>query len=81
MSGTEISTDAWLVAGNGNLVTTCGSPMRTLLVMRNVTGCQMPVSRSRIAGIQSQPSVSTNVGPSRHMMPPFSPAPALMLCS
>ena len=47
----------------------------------SVTGCQMPVSRSRTAGIQSQPSVATNVGPSRHIMPPFSPGPPRIDCS
>ncbi len=36
----------------------------------------MPVSRSRIAGIQSQPSVATKVGPSRPWYRRFLPGPA-----
>ena len=35
----------------------------------------MPVSRSRMAGIQSQPMVERNVGPSMAVMPPFWPRP------
>ena len=72
---------ARVVSGSGRVVTTCGSPIFTVFVAVIVTGCQMPVSRSRIAGIQSHPSVATNVGPSRHMMPPFSPGPPLIDCS
>ena len=41
------------------------------------TSCHMPVLRSRMAGIQSQPSVATNVGPSSTIAPPFSPGPPL----
>ncbi len=36
------------------------------------------MSRSRMAGIQSQPSVSAKVGPSMAMRPPFSPGPSAM---
>ena len=40
------------------------------------TFCQMPVSRSRMAGIQSQPMVERKVGPSMAVMPPFLPRPS-----
>ena len=80
-SGTVMATSARLVSGKGRLVTTCASPIFTALLAVSVTGCQIPVSRSRTAGIQSHPSVATNVGPSRHIIPPFSPGPPLIDCS
>ncbi len=80
-SGTLISTSALLVSGSGSVVTTCTSPIFTMPVAVSTTGCQMPVSRSRIAGIQSHPSVAMNVGPSSTIAPPFSPGPPRIDCS
>src|SRR5580692_5701032 len=45
------------------------------------TFCQIPVSRSRIAGIQSHPIVERNVGPSIAVVPPFCPTPSRIVCS
>ena len=52
--------------------------MRTRPDALSSTSCQMPVLRSRMPGIQSQPSEAANVGPSSATQPPFSPGPAAM---
>ena len=81
VTGTAISTAARDVSWFLKVVTTCASPSLRPCVMRSVTGCQMPLLRSRTPGIQSQPSVATKVGPSSAMAPPFSPGPPRMDCS
>ena len=60
------------VSGSGSVVMICGVSSETGPWAESVTSCQMPMSRSRMAGIQSQPSVSAKVGPSMAMRPPFS---------
>ncbi len=52
------------VRGSGRSVVTSGSLTSTGPVAERKTFCQMPVSRSRMAGIQSQPMVQRKVGPS-----------------
>ena len=75
------ATSAESVLGNGRSVVTSGSFTTTGPVAERKTFCQMPVSRSRIAGIQSQPIVERKVGPSIAVMPPFFPMPARSVCS
>jgi hypothetical protein len=55
-------------------------PIVTGPVACKITSCHSPVQRSRTPGIQSQPSERSNVGPSRHSLPPLSPAPNLTDC-
>jgi len=69
------------VCGRGSFVTTRGACTRTSPDAERKTFCQMPVSRSRMAGIQSQPMVERKVGPSSAVMPPLPPMPARMVCS
>ena len=69
------------VSGSGSVVMICGVSSETGPWAESVTSCQMPMSRSRMAGIQSQPSVSAKVGPSMAMRPPFSPGPSASDCS
>jgi len=64
------------VSGSGRSVTTCTSPIATGPPTCSTTSCQIPVTRSRMPGIQSQPSVQKNVGPSKSIAPPLGPAPA-----
>ena len=80
-TGTVISTSALLLSALGRVVTTCASPSLAAPVALSTTSCHRPELRSRTLGIQSQPSVAKNVGPSSACMPPFSPAPALSDCS
>ena len=75
------STSAEDLSGSGSRVMTCGSPRVTAPVSVRLTPCHKPVSRSRMAGIQSQPSVATNVGPSITRKPPSGPGPPLINCS
>jgi hypothetical protein len=49
---------------SGRVVCTCVSPMSTSPVGRSRTWFQMPVPRSRTAGIQSQPEAHAYVGAS-----------------
>ena len=58
-----------------------GSFTSTSPVASSVTGNQIPVSRSRTAGSQSQPIVERNVGPSIAVSPPFCPTPSATVCS
>ncbi len=69
------------IRGSGRSVVTRGSSTSTGPVAERNTFCQIPVSRSRMAGIQSQPMVERKVGPSRAVMPPFRPMPARIVCS
>ena len=81
------STVAWTatsdesVRGRGRSVVTSGFFTSTGPVAERKTFCQMPVSRSRMAGIQSQPMVERNVGPSMAVMPPLGPMPSRKVCS
>ena len=50
-------------------------------VKSRVTGSQIPVSRSRTAASQSQPTVDRNVAPSSALSPPFFPMPSATVCS
>ena len=80
--GTRMTMSAESMRGSGSLVMTCGSSMRRSRRRQPARrSCQMPLLRSRMAGIQSQPSVATNVGPSMARLPPFSPGPAATDCS
>ncbi len=76
MATSEVS-----VLGRGRSVVTSGSLMVTSPDAERKTLRQMPVSRSRMAGIQSQPMVERKVGPSMAVMPPLPPMPALAVCS
>ena len=69
------------VLGKGRSVVTSGFFTSTGPEAERKTFCQMPESRSRMAGIQSQPSVHRNVGPSMALIPPFGPIPARAVCS
>ena len=60
---------------------TAGSLTTTTPVLDKNTFCQIPVSRSRIAGSQSHPIVARNVGPSTAVSPPFFPSPSRIVCS
>ncbi|SCE21716.1 hypothetical protein GA0115240_14447 [Streptomyces sp. DvalAA-14] len=68
-TGTTIVTSALLVSGrSGRTVSTRGSPMTAWPVERSRTWFQMPATRSRTAGIQSQPEAARYVGELRFMM-------------
>ena len=80
LSAAETWSSATSCLGDKSLVT-YGSLISTGPDEDRVTGSQMPVSRSRTAGSQSQPMVERNVGPSIAVSPPFLPTPAATVCS
>ena len=67
--------------GSGKSVVTSGVLITTGPVAERNTFCQIPVSRSQMAGIQSQPIVQRKVGPSMVVSPPLWPIPSKTVCS
>jgi hypothetical protein len=63
------------VSGSGSVVVTSGSSIVTGPLPVRYTLFQMPVSRPRTAGIQSQPIEAWNVGLSAPSAPPLLPKP------
>ena len=80
-SGASISMSASLRSALGSVVITFRSPISTAPSPSASRPARCPCSRSRMPGIQSQPSVAANVGPSSTCIPPLSPGPALIDCS
>ena len=69
------------VRGSGKSEVMAGSGRTTGPLADSTTSCQMPASRSRMVGIQSQPMLQRNVGPSRPVTPPFGPVPVATVFS